>query len=197
MAKRIGVIVFAGFETLDVYGPLGLLVTSSPSESAFSAILIGEPDSLPGSTLLSSSNLPTLVTHVLSYPFQEHIDILLIPGGLGNRRLFFDDRYLHLLSCLARNVLAQNGTIFTGCTGSIILLAGTGLLNGKVATTNKRVYGTLTPLHPRVHWRRKARWTVDGRIVTSSGVTAGIVCPWGRGTDIGCCVGGAEVGKRN
>lgn len=68
--------------------------------------------------------------------------------------------------------------IITICTGST-LLASTGLLNGRQATTNKSTYSTLTPLYPSVTWIPKARWVVDETpgvppVWSSSGITAGI-----------------------
>jgi transcriptional regulator GlxA family with amidase domain len=74
-------------------------------------------------------------------------------------------------------VLADGGTILCVCTGSV-LLAATTLLNGKAATTNKYAYNTLTPQYPDVVWKREARWVVDGQIITSSGITAGMVLPF-------------------
>lgn len=68
--------------------------------------------------------------------------------------------------------------ILTVCTGSWIL-SGTGLLNGKRATTNKMMFriieGATKDLN--IEWVAKARWvsTEDKKIWTASGVTAGKV----------------------
>ena len=62
--------------------------------------------------------------------------------------------------------------LFTVCTGSE-LVAATGLLDGKRATTNKAAFKRVSAASPRVQWQPKARWVVDGNIWTSSGVTAG------------------------
>jgi transcriptional regulator GlxA family with amidase domain len=59
------------------------------------------------------------------------------------------------------------------CNGAS-LLAATGLLDGRPATTNKAYWTQATKPGPNVNWVRQARWIDDGTIVTSSGVTAGI-----------------------
>ena len=61
----------------------------------------------------------------------------------------------------------------TVCTGSI-LLAMTGALDGRQATTNKQDFRVTIPLGPSVDWVEEARWVRDGNIYTSSGVSAGM-----------------------
>ena len=86
--------------------------------------------------------------------------------------------------------------VLTVCSGAWIL-ASTGFLNGKKATTNKSLYRrivvclnlegiitdwrTLTSMislkaatDKSIQWVPKARWVVDGKTWTSSGVTAGV-----------------------
>jgi len=59
------------------------------------------------------------------------------------------------------------------CTGSA-LLARTGVMDGRPATSNKVAWDWVVKQGPRVRWQRKARWVDDGDLVTSSGVSAGI-----------------------
>jgi transcriptional regulator GlxA family with amidase domain len=61
----------------------------------------------------------------------------------------------------------------TVCTGSA-LLARTGLLDGRPATSNKLAWDWVVQQGPRVRWQRRARWVDDGNVLTSSGVSAGI-----------------------
>lgn len=61
----------------------------------------------------------------------------------------------------------------TVCTGSA-LLAKTGLINQCQATSNKQAWDWVTNIEPAVNWERHARWCVDGKYYTSSGVSAGM-----------------------
>ncbi len=59
------------------------------------------------------------------------------------------------------------------CNGASIL-AASGLLDGRPATTNKAFWKLSTQPGPNVKWVTHARWVDDGNVVTSSGVSAGI-----------------------
>ncbi len=58
------------------------------------------------------------------------------------------------------------------CTGST-MIAATGILDGRKATSNKMSWSFATS-NKAVHWVAKARWVVDGKYYTSSGVSAGM-----------------------
>ncbi|CCO33022.1 hypothetical protein BN14_07090 [Rhizoctonia solani AG-1 IB] len=63
--------------------------------------------------------------------------------------------------------------VLSVCTGSWIL-AALGLLDGRRATTNKLLFNEIKrTTSPAIQWVAKARWVVDGKFWTSSGVTAG------------------------
>ncbi len=59
------------------------------------------------------------------------------------------------------------------CNGATIL-AASGLLDGRKATTNKAYWGLATGPGKNVDWVKQARWVDDGDVVTSSGVSAGM-----------------------
>lgn len=157
---KIGAVLFAGFELLDVFGPLemfGLL-----GEQASITTLATEPGSI------RSHQGPECVAQK-ALAGDHGLDVLLIPGGRGTRRLVSDQPFLDEL----RRQSDKARFVATVCTGSG-LLAKTGALDGMSATSNKFSFSWATSQGPRVNWIATARWVEDGRFFTSSGVSAGM-----------------------
>jgi len=63
--------------------------------------------------------------------------------------------------------------IMSVCTGAYVL-AKTGLLSGKSATTFHRAYEDFAMEFPDIHLKRGARFVEDGNLATSGGLTSGI-----------------------
>lgn len=170
-------ILFDNFETLDVFGPVEILgrLRDDFNVHFYSA---------DGGIIESSQGVPILTSSFLELNINNHI--LLIPGGKGVRDLVDNETFLKSLKSLS--IHAEY--ILTVCTGSI-LFSKTGLLDGKKATTNKRVF-QWTHQFPEVDWVKSARWINDGNIYTSSGVSAGIDMTLGFVSDLL----GYEVAKR-
>ena len=67
----------------------------------------------------------------------------------------------------------RSSYVLSVCTGSA-LLAKAGLLEGRKATSNKRAFSWVASQSTEVKWDKKARWSIDGKFYTSSGVSAGM-----------------------
>ena len=98
------------------------------------------------------------------------IDVLIVPGGIGTRRLLGADEPL-----LGRlRALAGAGTLMTSvCTGSLVYAAA-GLLRGRPATTHWQALELLGSLDPTIELRPDDRYVDDGDVITAAGVSAGI-----------------------
>ncbi len=158
--KNVITILYEDFETLDAFGPIEVLGTLA---DRFNIIVA----SLSGGLVWSSQKGPVMTRAFRDLDVRDYI--LLIPGGIGTRQLVRDRQYIDSLSTLADRAEC----ILTVCTGSI-LLSKTGFLDGKQATSNKRVFQWTGMESPDVDWVKKARWVKAGNIYTSSGVSAGI-----------------------
>ena len=156
---RIVVVLFEGFELLDVFGPVQLF-QAVPDVTVVFAGPTGEP-------VASSQGVEVVPT--MPYGQIEPADVLLVPGGKGTRKLVEDESFLSWL----RGVGAQAPLVASVCTGSAVL-AATGLLEGYTATSNKRAYSWATSFGGDVSWRPEARWVHDRNRWTSSGVAAGM-----------------------
>jgi transcriptional regulator GlxA family with amidase domain len=157
--RTVGVVLYPGFESLDVYGPVeafGCL------PGLFRVLMVAER---PG-PVASTQGPRTLADHGLADC--PRLDVLLVPGGLGTREQVENRALLDWLERRAEE--AQ--VVASVCTGSW-LLARAGLLDGRRATTNKMFFAGAREHGPRVTWVPKARWVEDGKFVTSSGVSAG------------------------
>ena len=159
-ARRTAVVLFDGFELLDVFGPLELF---GVLPDRFEISLVG-----PAAAPVRSAQGPEAVAH---HSCQEapRPDVVLVPGGIGTRRLVKDDAFLEWLAAWA----PPAELVTSVCTGSA-LLAAAGLLDGYRATSNKRAFDWVTRQGPRVDWVPTARWVEDRDRWTSSGVAAGM-----------------------
>ncbi len=158
--KTLAALVFPGFQTLDLFGPLEML---------------GDLGDEIAITIVAETPAPVPSVHGQGLSVDKTVadgsgyDLLLIPGG---------DSALEAAksSAIADWIVAtanRADLVMTVCTGSI-LLATTGLLDGRRATTNKLDFTKTVPLGPEVDWVRQARWVEDGKFFTSSGVSAGM-----------------------
>ena len=159
MGLDINIVVFDGFEPLDVFGPFEVFVNTDDARvRLFSldgpGVKVGE-----GGVRVEAVG-------------PEAIDpkgVLLIPGGSGTRTLVGNDQWIGQLAGLA----AQSPQVMTVCTGSA-LLAAAGVLDGRRATSNDLAFDWVVSMGERVDWIKDARWVVDGKFRTSSGISAGI-----------------------
>lgn len=107
-------------------------------------------------------------THTFTKP-PEDLEVLLVPGGFGTR----DEQEMGAVRPFIKDCYPKLRYLLTVCTGSAVV-ARTGILDGKKATSNKKSWARATAQGPNVEWVPKARWVVDGNIWTSSGITAGM-----------------------
>ena len=158
--RRVGALIFQGFELLDLFGPLemfGLL------KDDFDLRLVAETLDPVESNQQVSANPDSTIKDV------DHLDILFVPGGMGTRREVSNRVLLDWI----RTISEPAEYVLSVCTGSL-LLAGAGVLDGRRATTNKAAYTKIADQYPKVDWVKQARWVEDGKFITSSGVSAGM-----------------------
>ena len=155
---HVNCILFNDFETLDLFGPVevfGIIDKWEINYFSFDGGIIGNKDNIQ----IITQNIDDI----------NNFDILLIPGGFGTRKLVKDFEFIKKIKETAEKSL----WCLTVCTGSA-LLAQTGLLDNREATSNKAAFEWVKSINEKVKWKDKARWVVDGKFYTSAGVSAGI-----------------------
>jgi transcriptional regulator GlxA family with amidase domain len=157
---NVGVLLFENFETLDVFGPVEILGRLKDLHSIRFYSLSGG--------LIRNSHGISISTEKLDTE-HNNSEIVIIPGGAGTRPGVNDQ----LLIDAIRKISVSSNYVLTICTGSA-LLARTGLLDGRNATSNKRAFDWVMTNGENVNWIKHARWVVDGKYYTSSGVSAGM-----------------------
>ncbi len=95
-------------------------------------------------------------------------DLLIIPGGYGIRKMLLRP---DVIEWIGRNSETAE-KVMSVCTGAL-LLAKAGLLEGLRATTHYQMFEMLVELEPKAEVRHE-RFTDNGKILTSAGVSAGI-----------------------
>ncbi|KAF2867388.1 class I glutamine amidotransferase-like protein [Massariosphaeria phaeospora] len=169
----IGVLLFPGFQLLDAAGPLDILNILSRTHTLSLSLIARTLDPVSTSEALGvaqgSHFAQSLVpTHTFETAPSD-LDVLLVPGGLGTR----DEANMQGVVEWLGRVYGGLRWCLTVCTGSVVL-ARTGVLDGRRATSNKKAFAWVTQQHPAVNWVPKARWVVDGNTWSSSGVSAGM-----------------------
>jgi transcriptional regulator GlxA family with amidase domain len=154
---KIAILIFDRLTALDAVGPYEVLSRLPGAELSFVAKEPGpkrtDTDRLALSADLAIADVPDP-------------DIVLVPGGEGNRPLMRDAEVLDWLRT------AHQGSTWTTsvCTGALVLAAA-GILDGLRATTHWAFRDVLTefgaePVAERV--------VTDGKVITAAGVSAGI-----------------------
>ncbi|KAK1772944.1 isonitrile hydratase 3 [Phialemonium atrogriseum] len=173
--RNYGVVLFRAFDPQDVFGPLELLQLVSHQHHMNLYLLADTLDPVttePASAAMNpkNSSFSPIIQPSHTFADDPDLDVLIVPGGPGVRSPELNST----LDYITRTY-PKVKYLITICTGSG-LVAKTGILNGKRATTNKTSWPSIIPMGPLVKWVAPARWVVDGNIWSSSGITAGIDC---------------------
>jgi len=157
VSLRIAILIFDGLTALDAIGPYEVLSRLPAAELSFVAKEPGLKRTDTGALGISADRA------IAEVPEPE---VVLVPGGEGNRPLMSDTEVLDWLRA------AHERTTWTTsvCTGALVLAAA-GILDGKRATTHWAYRERLRELGADPVAERVVE---DGKIITGAGVSAGI-----------------------
>ena len=95
------------------------------------------------------------------------LDYLLVGGPTPDYRL--PPSFVQFVQTRAKEVKI----LFTTCTGGMVV-AQTGILDGKNATTNHEAIPIAQKMYPQVKWTKEKQWVIDGNFWTAGGACAGM-----------------------
>ncbi len=156
---KVAIPLFDRMTALDAIGPYEVLQRIPDFEIVFVGLAKGE---------VRTENGMLGLTVDARYQDLPDPDVVVMPGGIGTRKMLQDNPVLDWLRQAHRTAELTSSV----CSGSLVLAAA-GLLDGLTATTHWSVYGLLGELGAVVSSERVVpHW--DQRIVTSAGVSSGI-----------------------
>jgi putative intracellular protease/amidase len=154
---RIAFLIFDKLTALDAIGPYEVLSRLPAAEVSFVAKEAGPKRTDTGALALTAD----LALGELLDP-----EVVLVPGGKGNRDLLGDEEVLEWLRTVHRTSIWTTSV----CTGSLVLGAA-GLLEGVRATSHWVYRDSLANYGAEPV---AARVVEDGKVITAAGVSAGI-----------------------
>ena len=163
----LGVILYPGFELLDVFGPLEMFTAVGRDQLV--AHIVAERAGPVRAGIVPDGPVGPQVIAEYGFDDAPQLDLLLLPGGIGTFPELENQKLLQFLRTRAKQARVTTSV----CTGSA-LLAKAGVLDGHRATSNKQYFALAVAQSDKVQWIEAARWVDDGAVVTSSGVSAGM-----------------------
>lgn len=177
--QRIGILVFDGFEPIDVFG-----FVEAFTIARFLGTKYASPPPYPFETVLIASDIANVRSASgpqvapdwdFAKALAQPLDLLMVPGGRGTWTLLDEASHPRSVSMLLDWMRAMDKKVrimASVCTGAAVL-AKCGFLDGLPAATNHSAFGWVVQHGPRVLWDSVARWVDAGKYVTSAGVSAG------------------------
>ena len=156
--QDIYVVLYKDYTALDAFGPVEVLGSIDDFKLHFV--------SLDGGIVINQQSI-RLETEPMT-TIKEG-GILLIPGGWGSRTEVDHEAFIKALG----QAIDKSELVLSVCTGAA-LVAKTGALDGKRATSNKRAFDWVVSCRPEVKWEKPSCWVHDGKFYTAAGVSAGI-----------------------
>jgi transcriptional regulator GlxA family with amidase domain len=160
-------VAYPGVSVLDVVGPAEVFTAANwitRSGSSYRLLVASED----GEPIAGNSGLRLDVDGSLS-SIKGRVDTVLISGGLTYVEAMRSDELL----AEVRRIAGRARRVGSICTGALVL-AATGLLDGRTATTHWAFCDDLARDFPEITVEPDRIFVRDGNVFTSAGVTAGM-----------------------
>ena len=163
MKRRIAFLIFPDFQLLDAAGPISAFeIAERFAPGSYELRVIAKEPGAVVSTSGASMNATTLGR-------PSAVDTLVVVGGEGTREVSKDPRVVKFVATCG----AQARRVASVCSGAYIV-AATGLLDGRAATTHWTRSNDFARKFPRVKLDADRIFVKAGKFWSSAGITAGI-----------------------
>lgn len=172
--RSVGIFIFDGVEVLDFAGPFEVFAAArvgvEPGPQWRDAPKPFNVFTVASASRETESTGGLRIVPQFTFDDCPAIDILVIPGGAGVRPII--EAPAHDAREWVRRIAARARLVTSVCTGAWVL-ARTGLLAKRRATTHYLCFDRLAELDPTIVIERGSR-VVDDGVITAAGVSAGI-----------------------
>ena len=162
-----GILLFTDAEELDAIGPWEIFTASAMVREEEAGSVVDRALTIAATAEPVRFNKGLRVLPDATFDDHPDLDVVLVPGGVGTRAVQDDPATLDWL----RKVDAASTWTTSVCTGSL-LLHRAGVADGRRLATHWGFEDGLSEAGATVE--RRYRWVVDGKVVSSQGVSAGI-----------------------
>lgn len=170
---NVAILIYPGVEVIDMNGPIDVFTKVNTYEKIKKKYHVFTVAETAGVVKCEGATVHIIPEFTLDNC--PPLDIIVIPGqimphgsphpfGNGSKKL------VHWIKDQGQN---PKTTIMSVCVGAYIL-AYTGLLNGKNATTHWQAIESLQKEYPKITMIKNVRYVADDQFVTTGGVTSGI-----------------------
>lgn len=173
---EVGILLFDGVDALDFVGPYEVFKMTTFHEKDLKKLLTSHLDHKPfnvhsvsfdGKSIVANHGLE--ISPQFSFKTAPTFDILIVPGGT----LKTIQTVMKTNEIVAWIKTHQHTLIASVCTGAIVL-AETGLLDMKKATTNRVAIKLMERSYPDISVLKNVKYVDEGSIITSAGVSSGM-----------------------
>lgn len=165
---NVAVLAYPGVELVDMNGPFDVFIKANRyNENRYNVFLLAE-----SAKDIASEKSAVHITAKYNLADCPSPDIIVIPGQILDSGGFGtgSDK---LIDWIKEQAKRNNVTIMSVCVGAYIL-AHTGLLDNRNATTHWQAISGIQEKYPDTRFIKNVRYEVSGNFITTGGVTSGI-----------------------
>lgn len=167
----VAVVIYPGVEVVDMNGPIDVLVKANRQNGdKYVVFTVAETEEE-----IKSERSSVCITPEHTFTSCPDPDIIILPGQVlpeGSPQTFGSGSDA-LINWIKKQAEDNNKIIMSVCVG-IYILAKTGLLSGRQATTHWKALEEVQDQYPDITMIKNVRFIQDGNFITTGGITSGI-----------------------